>query len=93
MGGKDFFESDTGEYDAITIDSLSIQPVDFVKIDVEGHQDTVLSGMKETLAKYSPTMWIEIFPPEFNKTHALLESMNYKITDQLGANDFIYSKV
>jgi FkbM family methyltransferase len=92
LGGKGFFESSTGEYDTITIDSLNILPVDFVKIDVEGHQDTVLLGMKETLAKCSPTMWIEVFPPEFNRTNELLESMNYKISIQLGANDFIYTK-
>jgi FkbM family methyltransferase len=36
--------------------------IDFVKIDVEGFELKTLSGMKNTLIKHHPVVWVESFP-------------------------------
>lgn len=43
-----------------TMDSLGISPVHFIKIDVEGHELEVLKGGRETLARESPIVYVEI---------------------------------
>ncbi len=49
---------------SITIDdyceSHSIDKIDFVKIDTDGHEYEVLSGMKETLRQFKPPVIFEI---------------------------------
>lgn len=35
------------------------EPITFIKLDVEGHELSALEGMKKTLFKYTPLIWIE----------------------------------
>jgi len=35
------------------------EPTTFIKLDVEGHELSALEGMKKTLLKYNPLIWIE----------------------------------
>jgi FkbM family methyltransferase len=48
----------------VTLDDFVIEnkipKIDFIKIDVEGHEFNVLKGAVETLKKYKPTLLIEI---------------------------------
>lgn len=44
----------------ITLDSLKLSALDFLKIDVEGYEVAVLEGAALTIKKYRPKMWIEI---------------------------------
>lgn len=67
-GIKNFFEakitqdgSDGIHVIALNIDALGINvPISFVKIDTEGHEVSVLEGMKNLIDKYHPTLMIEI---------------------------------
>lgn len=43
-----------------TIDELQLDRVDFIKIDVEGHELEVLRGAVETLTRLSPIVFAEI---------------------------------
>lgn len=43
-----------------TLDSFDLQDVGFVKIDVEGHEEAVLLGARETLKRCSPCVLIEV---------------------------------
>lgn len=45
--------------DVVTIDSLDLERLDFLKIDVEGMELQVLRGGHETIAKFRPWCWIE----------------------------------
>ncbi|SNT36751.1 methyltransferase, FkbM family [Tropicimonas sediminicola] len=42
------------------LDSFDIRDLGFIKIDVEGHELEVLQGGKETLARETPVLLIEI---------------------------------
>lgn len=48
-----------GSVDCITLDSLQIEDVDFLKIDVQGKESQVIEGAIETIRKYKPFMMIE----------------------------------
>ncbi|MHB8474362.1 MAG: FkbM family methyltransferase [Gammaproteobacteria bacterium] len=43
-----------------TLDSYGFNSVDLIKIDVEGHEDSVIDGALVTLASSMPTMLVEI---------------------------------
>ena len=49
----------TVEAASCSIDSLALGDVDFIKIDVEGHEEGVLAGATTTLAECRPALWIE----------------------------------
>ena len=54
-----------GEHKSITIeakrlDEYNFLDVDFIKIDVEGHEHEVIEGARETIKKFKPTMVIEM---------------------------------
>ncbi len=45
---------------AVTIDSLQLPRVDFMKIDVEGHELEVLHGSRQTLDRHHPPLMVEV---------------------------------
>ena len=48
-----------------TIDSFVYSPVDFIKIDTEGHEFEILKGASVTLQRESPIVFVEIHYNEF----------------------------
>jgi FkbM family methyltransferase len=46
--------------ETITVDSLQLTNVSFIKIDVEGHEIEVLQGSMETLKRCHPTLMVEV---------------------------------
>lgn len=55
---------DTNGEETITIipgDSLNLDNVTFIKMDVEGYEINALMGLHETISKHSPNIWIEDF--------------------------------
>jgi FkbM family methyltransferase len=52
--------SRTIQVQAARLDDLPLPPVGFVKIDVEGHEEAVLRGAAETIARNRPALLIEI---------------------------------
>lgn len=43
----------------VTIDSLKLERLDFLKCDAEGHELQVLKGAKETIKKFRPILYLE----------------------------------
>jgi FkbM family methyltransferase len=41
------------------LDSLNLPHIDYIKIDCEGYENTILRGAKETILKYRPIMVVE----------------------------------
>lgn len=83
-----------------TIDSFGFREVDFIKIDVEGDEQSVLEGAAETLEACRPVVVLE-------QNHATeqhgkgnygdavrwLERNNYRIADYDGMDDWIMTHV
>jgi hypothetical protein len=71
---------------ATSIDALvrafALPSVDWIKIDVEGAEVEVLQGAKETLQRFSPTLWIEIHDT-WQKVEAFLHDMGYIIREKI----------
>jgi FkbM family methyltransferase len=67
---------------AVTIDSFSLHDVEFIKVDVEGHELEVLKGAKNTLISNHPLLQVEI--EERHKSgnikscHNFLSSLGYR---------------
>lgn len=83
LGGTQFRASPDGAYMCITGDSImASRRVDFVKIDVEGGEMAVLVGMKETLARWRPTIFVELGDQYLPQFTPWLEANGYRIVDK-----------
>ncbi len=59
-----------------------LEKIDLIKIDVETHEAEVLEGMGDYLAKFKPTLLIEILNNEVAKdVNQLLENLDYLFFD------------
>lgn len=77
---------------AVTLDSLNLQNVDMIKIDVEGHELSVVKGAEKTIRSQKPLIAIEIsfenkiLDKQLSQNHGqalnLLQEWNYKIVWQ-----------
>lgn len=81
----------------INIDSLHMDKLDFMKIDVEGYEGYVIEGAMDTICKYKPVIAMEVWKNHFgefdleytkNKFHRLIE-IGYKIFHIEGP-DFLF---
>ena len=71
-----------------TLDSFvknyNLNKIDFIKIDVEGHELNVLEGAVTTLKKFKPSMLIEIEQRHHNKNidhiFSFISSFGYEIS-------------
>jgi FkbM family methyltransferase len=70
---------DTGGAVAMTLDEalrrLDVRAVDFIKMDVDGHEYGVLRGGKATLAAHKPPILMELAPYLFDPASRELEGM------------------
>lgn len=63
MGGLSLIEEKYSEgenIEAVTIDSLNFQKINFLKIDAEGMELNVLKGASSTIEKFHPIIYIEV---------------------------------
>jgi FkbM family methyltransferase len=61
----------------IAIDDLKIEEkISFIKIDIEGHELSAFEGMKNTLLKHKPMIWVEDLN---NNAVNYLEGLGYNI--------------
>ena len=53
--------------------------IDVLKMDVEGMEIGALKGLKATIVRYKPTMFIEVDKGNLDAFHALMEDYGYEI--------------
>lgn len=72
---------DTFDVELRTLDSFGLTDVGFVKVDVEGHEQALLAGARETIAAQRPTVFIELedrhAPGSVERVCAWFEDLNY----------------
>nr|WP_245933001.1 FkbM family methyltransferase [Caballeronia novacaledonica] len=61
----------------ISIDSLALERVDFIKIDVEGMEMDVLKGAAETLKRCAPVLLVETLKSDANAIRTFLAGVGY----------------
>jgi len=67
--------------------------VEFIKIDVEGHELEVLMGAQSILTKFLPILVIEVGKNTEASIRKFLSQFDYEVTYLLEENDFLSSKL
>jgi len=74
--------SETVDVEVDTIDNLvnrlNLKP-DFIRMDIEGHEVEVISGMRETIKSAPPgfVIFFELHPDEYSETHSLERQLEF----------------
>lgn len=80
----------------VTIDSLNLEQLDFIKLDIEGYEKKAILGGLETIKKFTPVITLECWDNYPNATleHAqeefkMLLDLGYEI-EQIEHHDFLF---
>lgn len=90
--------SENIEVELITIDSLNLNKLDFMKIDVEGYESLVIKGALETIKKCKPVIIMEVWANHHGsvdmdftkKTFQELLDVGYSVANVSGP-DFLFT--
>lgn len=63
-----------------TLDSFNLEEVGLIKIDVEGHELTVLRGAESTIRRCKPHLLIEVWSKNRKEVSDFFEEVGYKKT-------------
>jgi FkbM family methyltransferase len=78
-----FVRDDTDQHlqvETVTVDSLNLEHVDFIKIDTEGGEYEILKGAEKTLRRFHPRLLIEIHSREEGElVLQSLKNLDYRI--------------
>jgi FkbM family methyltransferase len=88
LGGSQFISSDKGDYSVVSLDSLKLEKLDFIKLDVEGSQSPVLIGAKETITSLRPKILVEVLQGE-EEVFEEFSNLGYSITEKIGKTDYL----
>ena len=78
--------------DTVTIDSMKLNDVGFMKIDVEKHEVKLIQGAKETIKRCNPIIFIEDHNYFYKKGATGIDwlmMMGYEILDYVGSYNYI----
>lgn len=79
-----------GEIPLISVDSFCegnhVSQIDFIKIDTEGFEVSVLRGMTNCLHQLYPDIWVEVSPASFSAVMGILSDPGYVLVDVEGFN-------
>lgn len=78
--------------DVYTLDSFNIDNISFIKIDVEGHERSVLDGAINTICKNTPTILIEIWSTSENAKIKYRDDTHlHEIKTQFSIFEFLFN--
>lgn len=97
MGSPGGHMEDKIEVDVVTIDSLNLSGLDFMKIDVEGFEINVINGGLKTIEKFRPIITLECWSnhnggtsiEHTQETFKVLIDMGYSL-EQIHSSDYIF---
>jgi hypothetical protein len=68
-----------------TLDGFSreagLERLDLIKIDVEGHEESVLRGASDVIARHHPVLLVEIDPPKLDRARTSPERVLRLLAD------------
>ena len=82
------------DVDTVTIDSMQLNDVGFMKIDVEKHEISLIQGGRETINRCKPIIFIEDHHYFYRKEGVptgvdWLSTMGYRVEDYLGSYNYL----
>jgi FkbM family methyltransferase len=77
--GQTLDPSKNQSVDAVSIDSLKLDRVDFIKLDVEGMEDQVIRGAAKTIKKCLPLLHVEVMKDSTGNLRSLIQSFGYTV--------------
>jgi FkbM family methyltransferase len=87
-----------GTIESITLDSLNLENIDYIKIDVEGHEFDVLQGAINTIKLNNPIVEFEynrlankLFGVKYEEIYNFFTKIGYKCIGRIDDN-FFYSR-
>jgi FkbM family methyltransferase len=88
--------NDETDIEQITLDSLNLNDIDFIKIDVQGHELDVIKSATETIKRNKPILEFEynmlaktLYNIEYSEIELYLNSINY-VFDKKNDNNYFY---
>jgi FkbM family methyltransferase len=82
LGHTICFDAPDGKILSITGDSvLSAEPIEFIKLDVEGMELDVLAGLSRTILRWRPTLFVEIWNERKIQFDAWLDTHAYRVIE------------
>lgn len=72
-------KNDCASVPVSTIDSLQLQRLDFLKLDVEGMEVDVLEGARETISAFRPVVVAETIKTDRVEMYSILNEFDYEI--------------
>lgn len=69
-----------------TIDSLNLEKLDFIKLDIEGYEINAISGGINTIKKYKPIIILEDWSDHYGNFNINLTKEKFKILIDIGYN-------
>lgn len=76
--------------DIMPMDSYEFKDIDFIKIDVEGHELPVLKGGLNTIVENKPIVMVEVFDDNVKAVNHFFESIGYAQKHILESHNFIF---
>jgi FkbM family methyltransferase len=64
-----------------SLDSFGFEKVDFIKIDVEGHESEVIKGAVDTIRRNKPVLFVEVGVSRSPFVVGTLKDMGYEVID------------
>jgi FkbM family methyltransferase len=88
MGKPNWIETTSKDIDVelVTIDSLALDKVDFMKIDVEGYETLAIEGAMNTIQKCRPVIVMEVWKNHFGEVNIDYTKEAFKNIMDLGYN-------
>lgn len=92
LGGTALSECEDGTIEIRRLDDLNIQDkIDFIKIDVERMEASVLLGAKNTILRDHPLMWVEIFEDKYENVIRILHNLGYELKTELSKDNYLFA--
>ena len=96
IGGTNIIDTDDGDMEVDKLDNIiypiNLKHIDFVKIDIEGHEVMALKGAKRVFKEYKPKyVYIESFSNHIDQTKQILKDYGYKLANfPVIANNYLF---
>lgn len=83
LGHTLYLEDGTGDIQAIDGDALiGDEPIEFIKIDVEGMELEILSGLERTIKRWQPAIFVEVWDDRLASFVDWCERASYQLVER-----------